>query len=101
MTTSSPVPDETPRGATAESKPVVITDPADQAADTAWQTLSEGFSESWLDDVRVLRTDGDDLDTSFDIWSVALIAALKQPERKNVASTILTRLRRLDDGDER
>ena len=48
--------------------------------------------DNWLDLMAA-----DDIDATLDIWSVALIAELKVPGRKEPASTVLGRLRRLSD----
>jgi hypothetical protein len=69
----------------------------DRAADAVWRRLADGLSSEWLLDIRNLRTDGDDLDATLDIWSVALIAELKDPARRDTASTVLGRLRHLSD----
>lgn len=69
----------------------------DRAADAVWRRLADGLNEPWLDDVRGLRTGGDDLDATLDMWSIALIAELKNPDRKSAASTVLARLRQLSD----
>ena len=68
-----------------------------RAADAIWRRLSEGLSEPWLEKIGSLRHDGDDLDVSLDIWSIALIAELKVPPHKGYASMVLGRLRQLSD----
>jgi hypothetical protein len=95
----------TPRQASdplAPSAPVTDVVPSgrlsDRAADAVWRRLCDGLSDDWLAEARDLRSDGDDFETSLDVWSVALIAALKDPDRKETASTVLTRLRRMADG---
>ncbi len=47
-----------------------------------------------------MRADGDDFEASLDIWSVALTACLKDPQRRETASTVLARLRKLADETE-
>lgn len=69
----------------------------DRAADALWRRISDSLSEPWLDRIRDLRHDGDDVDVSLDIWSIALIAELKVPEHRADASTLLGRLRQLSD----
>ena len=78
--------------------PVDIRTTPDQAATAAWRQLTSGLSASWLHEIETMRTKNDDLDISLDIWSIALIAALKDDTRRETASIVLTRLRRLDDG---
>ena len=94
MATSSPPPQRTTSG----RKPVVITRPADRAADAVWRRLCEGLTESWLDEIGALRIPGDDFEASLDIWSVALTAALKEPAQRETASHVLARLRKLAGG---
>ncbi len=97
MATSS----RTSQDPTTGRKPVAITRPADRAANAVWRRLSVGVpasAGSWLDDIRLLRVPGDGFQASLDIWSVALTAALKNPSRRETASVVLTRLRRLADG---
>jgi hypothetical protein len=74
-----------------------VTRRRDRAADAVWRRLAEGLSEPWLENIRSLRREGDDIDVSLDIWSVALIAELKNPDHKSHASTVLGRLRQLSD----
>ena len=74
-----------------------MTQRSDRAADAVWRRLCEGLSARWLDDIRRLRTESDDFEKSLDIWSVALTAALKDPDRRETASTVLARLRQLSD----
>lgn len=69
----------------------------DRATDAIWRRLAEGIVAPWLDDIRTLRAPGDDIDASLDMWSIALIAELKDPGRKAYASTVLARLRQLSD----
>ena len=64
----------------------------DPAADAAWQAISAGLSESWLEDIRGLRTERDDVETSLNIWSVALTAELRNPAHRRTASLMLARL---------
>ncbi len=87
----------------------MITRPADRAANAVWRRLCAGFtassgpsgpSGSWLHDIGDLRVPGDNFQTSLDIWSVALTAALKNPTRRETASVVLTRLRRLAEETE-
>ena len=79
--------------------PVTITDPSDAAADALWERLTAGQTAAWLEEVRELRGPGDTLETSLDVWSVGLVAALKRAERKEVASIVLTRLSQMpEDG---
>ena len=88
---------------TTGSKPVAITRSADRAADAVWRRLCVGLaapSRSWLDEIGTLRVPGDDFPASMDIWSVALTAALKNPTRRETASVVLTRLRRLSEETE-
>ena len=92
MTTSSPSPNRTITG----REPVAITRPSDRAADVIWRRLCEGFSTPWLEEIGAVRADGDDFEASMDIWSVALTAALRNPEYREVAGVVLTRLRRMD-----
>ena len=97
MATSSPSPKPNVTG----REPVEIASPVPVAPDVAWRRLCNGLSASWLDEIRDHRMERDDLDTSLDIWAVALIAALKDPARRATAATMLGRLRRLSDEKER
>ena len=56
-----------------------------------------GTATPWLDEIWALRTAGDGFEAALDIWSVALTAALKDPDRKETASTVLARLHKLTD----
>ena len=88
------------RDSTTGRTPVAITRPVDRAANAVWRRLCVGCSASWLDEIGVLRVPGDDFQTSLDIWSVALTAALKDPDHREIASVVLTRLRRLAEETE-
>jgi hypothetical protein len=70
---------------------------ADRAADAVWRRLCAGLSESWLDDIRVLRSGGDDFEASLNIWSAGLTVELKDPDRREKASMVVSRLRKLAD----
>lgn len=70
---------------------------SDRAAEAIWRRLCEGLSESWLDDIRRLRTASDEFDASLDIWSVALAAELKDADHRDTASIVLARLRKLSE----
>ena len=88
---------------TTGRKPIAITRPADRAADAVWRRLCVGYTASagsWLDEIGNLRVPGDDFPRSLDIWSVALTAALKDPDRRETASAVLARLRRLSEDTE-
>jgi hypothetical protein len=76
---------------------VIVTRRTGRAAEAVWRRLCEGVTAPWLDEVRDLRTHLDDFETSLDIWSVALTAALRDPERKETASLVLMRLNALGD----
>ena len=68
-----------------------------------WRRLCVGLTVStgsWLDEIGDLRVPGDDFPRSLDIWSVALTAALKDPDRRETASAVLARLRRLGEDTE-
>ena len=93
MANPTPIPNRT----TAGWEPVAITQPADDAAEAAWQKLCEGLTASWLDEIASLRAVGDDLEASLDIWSIALTAELKNPDHKDSDALVLTRLRKLAD----
>ncbi len=80
---------------TATGKVLDVTRAADRAARAVWRRLCLGTSASWLDEIWALRITGDGFEASLDIWSVALTAALKDPDRKEIASTVLARLRKL------
>ncbi|MCP3904987.1 MAG: hypothetical protein GY715_15290 [Planctomycetes bacterium] len=94
MTTSSPT-----SRSIAPTEPIVIMTPEDEAADALWAGLCAGCDAPWLDEVRDLRYHGDDVERALDVWSVGLIAALKQPDRREVASVVLRRLSRMPDKD--
>ena len=94
-------PSPSPRPATPDFRLVTMTDPSDAAADALWERLTAGQSARWLEEVRELRGPGDTLETSLDVWSVGLIAALKKAARREVASIVLTRLSQMpEDGVE-
>jgi hypothetical protein len=76
---------------------IEILGPADQAPRAVWRWLSQRETEPWLDEIGALRAEQDDLDRSLDIWSIALIAALSAPERREAASRVMARLRKLSD----
>ncbi len=80
---------------TATGKALDVTRASDRAARAVWRRLCLGTSASWLDEIWALRITGDGFEASLDIWSVALTAALKDPDRKEIASTVLARLRKL------
>ncbi len=80
---------------TATGKALDTTRASDRAARAVWRRLCLGTSASWLDEIWALRITGDGFEASLDIWSVALTAALKDPDRKEIASTVLARLRKL------
>ena len=80
---------------TATGKALDATRASDRAARAVWRRLCLGASASWLDEIWALRTAGDGFEASLDIWSVALTAALRDPDRKQIASTVLARLRKL------
>ena len=88
------------RDPTTGGKPVAITRPADRAADAVWRRLCVGFTKPWLDEIANLRVPGDDFPASLDIWSVALTAALRDTDRRETASVVLARLRRLGEETE-
>ncbi|MHC5115291.1 MAG: hypothetical protein ACYTGP_12785 [Planctomycetota bacterium] len=89
------------RPTAADTNPIEINTPADQAADALWEKLCEGCDAPWLEEIRELRYEGDDLERSLDVWSVGLIAALKQPGRREQASVVLARLSQMpEDGVE-
>ena len=81
----------------ADQGPIEILGPDVRTPEAVWRRLSKGENAPWLDDIGQLRTDHDDLDRSLDIWSVALIAALSDPERRETAARIVARLRKLSD----
>ncbi len=85
------------QGTTAGWEPVAITRPADRAAEALWHRLCEGLAAPWLDEIRELRDEGDGVEASLDIWSVALTSALKDPACRETASIVLARLRKLSD----
>ncbi len=62
-----------------------------------WRRLCDGLTASWLDEIRGLRADEDGFEASLDIWSVALTAELKDPQRREVAAAVLGRLQQLSD----
>jgi hypothetical protein len=64
-----------------------------------WRRLCKGHSADWLDAIRDLRADGDDFESTLDIWAVALTAELRNPLRRQTASTVLGRLQQLSDGE--
>ena len=66
-----------------------------RAADAVWRRLSAGLRESWLDDIRGLRADNDDFEATLNIWSAALTVELKDPGRRETASIVVARLRKL------
>ncbi len=70
---------------------------SDRAARAVWRRLCLGLSASWLDEIWALRVDGDGFESTLDIWSVALTAALRHPDRQEIASTVLSRLNRLTE----
>lgn len=82
---------------TAAGKALDATRASDRAARAVWRRLCLGLSAPWLDEIWKLRATGDGFDASLDIWSVALTAALKDAARREVASTVLSRLRRLTE----
>ncbi len=84
-----------PSHPTAAGKALNITRASDRAARAVWRRLCLGASAPWLDEIWALRITGDGFEASLDIWSVALTAALKDPDRKEIASTVLARLRKL------
>ncbi len=65
--------------------------------DEVWDHLSGGISTPWLDAIRDLRTEEDGTEASLDIWSIALAAELKVPDRREAVSVILTRLSKLPE----
>ena len=68
---------------------------SDRAADAVWRRLCDGLNDPWLDDIRTLRTAEDDFESTLDIWTVALTVELKQPERRDTAAMILSRMSEL------
>ena len=82
---------------TATGKALDASRATDRAARAVWRRLCLATSAPWLDEIWALRTAGDGFEATLDIWSVALTAALKDPDRKEIASTVLTRLRKLTD----
>ncbi len=95
MGTSSPTPDRT---APAPLEiPIGMSAPADQSPEEVWRRLTAGDTESWLAEIGALRVEDDDLERSLDIWSIMLIAALRDPERRDTAAAVLARLRRMAD----
>lgn len=65
---------------------------AERAADAVWRRLCDGVTAEWLEEIRGLRTNGDDFEASMDIWTVALTAELKNPTHKDDAAEVLGRL---------
>ena len=73
---------------------------SDHSPQVVWRQLCEGLSAPWLDEPGSLPVESDDLETSLDIWSVGLTAALKDPARQKIASQVLARLHKLADVSE-
>jgi hypothetical protein len=95
MGTSSPSPD---RAAPAPLEiPIGMSAPADRSPEDVWRRLTAGCNESWLAEIGTLRVEDDDLERSLDIWSIMLIAALRDPKRRDTAAAVLARLRRMTD----
>ena len=82
---------------TAPGRALDVSRPSDRAARAVWRRLCLGASAPWLDEIWALRSAGDGFEAALDIWSVALTAALKDPDRKETASTVLARLHKLTD----
>ncbi len=82
---------------TAAGKALDVTRASDRAARAVWRRLCLGMSAAWLDEIWALRTANDGFEATLDIWSVALTAALKDPDRKETASSVLARLHKLTD----
>ena len=89
-----------PSQPTAAGKVLDVSRASDRAARAVWRRLCLGTSATWLDEIWDLRTVGDGFEATLDIWSVALTAALKDPDRKETASTVLARLHKLTDRPE-
>lgn len=62
-----------------------------------WRQFTAGLAEPWLEEIGRMRVDDDDLERSMDIWSVMLIAALRDPVRRPTAAAVIARLRRFSD----
>jgi hypothetical protein len=91
------MPPSQPPHPTATGKVLDVSRAADRAARAVWRRLCLGTSAPWLEEIWDLRTTGDGFESTLDIWSVALTAALKDADRKEIAATVLARLGRLTD----
>ncbi|MHC5114579.1 MAG: hypothetical protein ACYTGP_09150 [Planctomycetota bacterium] len=85
---------QTPRRGLVPTRPVAIDLKTDDSVDATWRRLCAEVRASWLEEIRTLRVSDDDLETSLDIWTVALTAELKDTTRRETASTLLARLLR-------
>lgn len=73
-------------------RPIEVAVPTDDAAPALWRRLTSGLTDPWLDEIAVIPIEGDDIETSLDIWTVALTAALRDGTRRETAACVLKRL---------